>query len=37
MQNSLFCTTGPAQQADTNYPVRFAAPEFTSICPVTGT
>src|SRR6185295_10852396 len=26
----------PNPQADTNYLVRFTAPEFTSICPVTG-
>ena len=26
----------PNPQADTNYVVRFTAPEFTSICPVTG-
>jgi 7-cyano-7-deazaguanine reductase len=26
----------PNPQSDTNYVVRFAAPEFTSICPVTG-
>jgi 7-cyano-7-deazaguanine reductase len=26
----------PNPQKDTNYVVRFAAPEFTSICPVTG-
>ena len=26
----------PNPQADTNYVVRFTAPEFTSLCPVTG-
>src|SRR3979490_1144692 len=26
----------PNPQNDTNYVVRFTAPEFTSICPVTG-
>ena len=26
----------PNPQADTNYLVRFTAPEFTSLCPVTG-
>ena len=26
----------PNPQADTNYVTRFAAPEFTSLCPVTG-
>src|SRR5258708_19213188 len=26
----------PNPQKDTNYLVRFAAPEFTSLCPVTG-
>ena len=26
----------PSPHKDTNYLVRFAAPEFTSICPVTG-
>src|SRR5260221_10044914 len=26
----------PNPQSDTNYVVRFTAPEFTSICPVTG-
>jgi len=30
----LDCVPNP--QADTNYAVRFTAPEFTSICPVTG-
>ena len=26
----------PNPQKDTNYVVRFTAPEFTSLCPVTG-
>ena len=26
----------PNPHADANYAVRFAAPEFTSICPITG-
>src|SRR4030081_3097776 len=26
----------PNPQSDTNYVVRFTAPEFTSLCPVTG-
>ena len=29
-------TACPIRKADTNYLVRFTAPEFTSICPVTG-
>jgi 7-cyano-7-deazaguanine reductase len=29
-------TACPIRRPDTNYLVRFTAPEFTSICPVTG-